>query len=284
MGDPAEAIAVAGNAEPQRAVPNGVFILWSALAILALILAVGAVAMRLVAGPRFDWLLMVAACCAAILLVLRIPGRGSSVRETVPTPKPVAGPLQEILDSAGPAMVAIGPDRRLTYVNPAAERMLGYDAADLVRQRNLTDMLAPGEGARMVAEMQKLCGVERLPESTPQDRMAAYMDCVRALPPSMVPSFHAKLRRMDGALIPVTLHISALRDNSGVISGLVAVAVDQSATQHQEHDLRESQERYRDLFENSSEMIATLSPADASSTPIPPGSDASGWTTPRCWP
>ncbi len=28
----------------------------------------------------------------------------------------------------------------------------------------------------------------------------------------------------------------------------------------QEQDLRESQERYRDLFENSSEMMATLSP------------------------
>ena len=41
----------------------------------------------------------------------------------------------------------------------------------------------------------------------------------------------------------------------------MAVAVDQTATLHQEQALRESQERYRDLFENSSEMIATLSPA-----------------------
>jgi PAS domain S-box-containing protein len=261
MGDPAEAIAVAGNAEPQRAVPNRVFILWSVLAVLALILAVAAVAMRLLAGPRFDWLLMLAACCAAILLVLRMPRRSSTVPETSPVATPVAGPLQEILDSAGPAMVAIGPDRHLVYVNPAAERMLGYDAADLVSQWNMTDVLAPGEGARLVAEMQKLCGVERPPAPTPEGRMAAYLDCVRALPPSMVPSFDAKLRRKDASVLPVTLHISALRDNSGAIAGLVAVAVDQSATLHQEHDLRESQERYRDLFENSSEMIATLSPA-----------------------
>ena len=91
--------------------------------------------------------------------------------------------------------------------------------------------------------------------------MAAYVDCVRTLPPSMVPSFNARLRRKDGAVVPVTLHISALREGSGAISGLVAVAVDQTATQHKEHDLRESQERYLDLFENSSEMIATLSPA-----------------------
>ena len=41
---------------------------------------------------------------------------------------------------------------------------------------------------------------------------------------------------------------------------MVAVAVDQSAILHREQAQRESQERYRDLFENSSEMIATLSP------------------------
>ena len=61
MGDPSEAIAAAANAQPARAIPSGVFILWPVMAVLALILAIGAVAMRLMAGPRFDWLLMLAA-------------------------------------------------------------------------------------------------------------------------------------------------------------------------------------------------------------------------------
>ncbi len=42
--------------------------------------------------------------------------------------------------------------------------------------------------------------------------------------------------------------------------GLVLVGLDQTATLDQQQAMRESQERYRDLFENSSEMIATLSP------------------------
>ncbi len=77
----------------------------------------------------------------------------------------------------------------------------------------------------------------------------------------MVPSFDAKVRRKDGVHIPVMLHISALRDAEGELTGMVAVAVDQSENLHRDHAQRESQERYRDLFEHSSEMIATLSPA-----------------------
>jgi PAS domain-containing protein len=226
---------------------------------VALILAAGAVAMRLLAGPRFDGLLMLAACLSALLLALRMPGRRSAAQQ--PSPSAAAEPLQEILDSAGPALIAVSTDLRLTYVNPAAERLLGCNADDLTSNWRMTDVLASGEGTRLLAEMQKVCGVERPAEPTPAGRMAAYLDCVGALPPSMVPSFDAKLRRKDGVQVPVTLQASALRDGTGAISGLVVVAIDRTATLHQEHDLRESQERFRDLFENSSEMIATLSPA-----------------------
>jgi PAS domain S-box-containing protein len=181
----------------------------------------------------------------------------------IPTsaPAPATKTLNDVFDSAGPAVVAIGLDGQLTYVNPAAERLLGCDATQLIREWGINEFLPPIEAVRLIAEMQKITGVQRPPASTREGRFAAYLDCVRTLPPSQVPSFDAQIRRKDGETIPVTLHISALRDALGVIAGLVAVAIDQSATLRQEQDLRESQERFRDLFENSSEMIATLSPA-----------------------
>src|SRR5262249_48057310 len=131
---------------------------------------------------------------------------------------------------------------------------------ELVAKRRITDILAKSEAARLVAEMKKLSGVEAPSPSVPDSVFSEYLECVRTLPPSMVPSFEAQLLRKDGSVVPTALHISALRDNNGTLSGLVAVAVDQSATHRQDQALRESQERYRDLFENSSEMIATLSP------------------------
>jgi len=195
------------------AVRGGISLLWPALAGGSLALAAGAIVARLVAGSRFDGLLVFAAAAAAVVLGLRLLVTEDAPQETVYPATPE--PLKNFFESAGPGMVAIGLDGRLNSVNPAAERMLGYHAEELVKEWATFDILGPGEGLRMVAELQKICGISRPPEATPAGRMAAYMECVRSLPPSKVPSFDVQLRRKDGTLLPVTLHLSGLRDGSG---------------------------------------------------------------------
>jgi PAS domain S-box-containing protein len=246
-------------AQTAPAVRGGIAQIWPALAGLSLALAVASVATRVAAGPKFDGLLVFAAGAAAVVLGIRLLVRDPA--PALPVSAPAIDPLKNLFDSAGPAILAIALDGRLTYVNPSAERMLGYHAEELIKGWFTFEILAPGEGARLVAEMEKLCGIVRPPASSPAARIAAYMDCVRSLPPSHVPGFDAQLRRKDGQLVPIMLHTSALRDSNGNFAGLVAVAVDQGATLRQDQAQRESQERYRDLFENSSEMIATLSPS-----------------------
>jgi PAS domain S-box-containing protein len=231
--------------------------LWAVTAGLTLLLAAVAIAARLLGGERFDGMLMIAAAITAGVAAARLLARAPSAVVLPPAPEP----LRDLFDSSGPGVVAIGLDGRFSYVNPSAERLLGYHAADLIGEKSTSEVLAPGECERLIAEMQKLHGIQTTPQPAAGSRMAAYLECVRALPPSRVPSFDAQLRRKDSSLVPVTLHVSALRDATGSIAGLVAMAVDQSASLR--HDLaeRESHERYRDLFENSSEMMATLSPA-----------------------
>jgi PAS domain S-box-containing protein len=221
-----------------------------------LIFAGGVLALRVTAGPRYDPLLILAAGAAAIALAFRMSSRktGTPVVTTQPDKA-----LKGIFDSAGPMLIAIGMDGSITHLNPAAERLLGYHASELVGQPKTADILAPGEGPRMISELQRLSGIESKRQMSAQERLVALMNSVRALPPSQVPSFEAQFRRKDGTLLPVTLHISALRDTEGKMEGLIVVALDRSATLRQEQAARESQERYRDLFENSSEMIATLS-------------------------
>jgi len=258
MGDRSDEMVMARNPDPVGTAASGIFVIWLAFAILALIMAGGAVLLRVMAGPRFDGLLILAACGSAVLLALRIPRTRIPVREVLAAPVPDA--LSDILNFAGPAVVAIGLDGRLTFANPAAERMIGCDEAELKNMFGIIEVLAPGEAARLITEMQSLTGAKRNIGEGTKDRISEYLEFVRTLPPNRVPCFDTQLRRKDGAIIPVTLHISAMRDTAGAIAGLVAIAVDQTVTLRQEQDLRESQERYRDLFENSSEMMATLSP------------------------
>jgi PAS domain S-box-containing protein len=230
--------------------------MWSALAVLALAMAAGGITARLEAGPRFDWLLLMTAMGSTAAVAMRLLADNSTEREAAS--RYGGDPLKDLLDSAGPIIVSIGLDGRLTFVNPTAERLLGYRAAELINKSRTVELLAPGEGARLIAELQKICGIDKDDETTPAGRLAAYAEVVRALLPSQVPNFETHLRRRNGELFPVRLHLSALRNQDGEPAGLVAVALDQSTTIRKDQWKREARERYRDVFENSSEMVATL--------------------------
>jgi PAS domain-containing protein len=145
-------------------------IAWAVAAVLGLILIVSALAARLAGGPELDGLLMTAAGAAAVLLCLRLV-----VRTAPPQAPPVPAPWHDVLDSAGPAVLAMEADGSMIYMNPSAERMLGYDAAELTQDFATTPLLGPGEGVRLVTELEKLGGREPVPgfESTPVSWRAA---------------------------------------------------------------------------------------------------------------
>jgi len=230
--------------------------MWSALAVLSLAMAAGGISARLEAGPRFDWLLLMTAIGLTAAVLMRLLADNSAEREA--EGQYAGNPFKDLLDSAGTMIVSIGLDGRLTFVNPTAERLLGYRAAELVNKSRTVELLAPGEGARLIADLQRVCGIEYSDEKSVASRQAAYEEIIRSLPPSQVPTFETHLRRRNGELFPVRLHISALRDKDGEPAGIVAVAVDQSSTTRKDQWKREARERYRDVFENSSEMVATL--------------------------
>jgi PAS domain S-box-containing protein len=230
--------------------------IWSALSLLALAMAAGGITARLQGGPRFDWLLVMIAMGLTAAVLMRLLADNAAEREA--SARYAGDPLKDVLDSAGTMVVAIGLDGKITYVNPAAERLLGYHGAELVNQETTKELLAPGEEERLASEVRRLFGIQKRNGDGNDGGLETYAQVVQSLAPSQVPSFETHLRRKDGALFPVRLHISTLRNREGVPTGLVAVAINQTATSAQGEGLRIPRDRYRDLFENSSEMIATL--------------------------
>ncbi len=170
MQDGASAYKTSPFEQAAPAAGSGDSLLWRALAGLSLALAVAAVTARLAAGPRFDGLLVVAAGAAAVVLGLRLLVRESAVQQTFPFPAPEplgdqlesAGPemagvdeeslprdlaqresrkryraeelyLQQqiLLDSVTDGICGVDRDGLISFVNPAAARLLGAEAATL---------------------------------------------------------------------------------------------------------------------------------------------------------
>ena len=227
--------------------------IWSAMAVLALAMACGGITARLEAGPRYDWLLLVTATGLTVAVLMRLLADNAAEREAAA--RYGGDPLKDLLDSAGPIVISMDSSGRLTYINPSGERQLGYRGSEVLQISRIEDLLAPGEGTRLVGEIQNLGRVEG---GSGAGRMATIAEAVWSLSPSQVPSFDTLMRRKDGSLFPARLNVSALRDKDGEAIGLVAVSVDLSATARKETLKGEGPERYRDVFENSSEMVATL--------------------------
>lgn len=254
----------AGENKPAPAAQGKMSELWLAGPFCILAFAGGAALARLFPALRWESLPILAAGIAAALFAFvlnRIVVRAA----TTPPPQAleaIGEGLKALLDSTGPAVVAMDLEGQLIYCNPAVERLIGYRAMDLISSSGSMNIsfLGPGESDRLLTEMKKLCNIDRPNETTQRGRLAAYFECVRMLPAGVVPSFETQLRHKKGELVPVTLHISPLRDSASKIGGLVAVAMNRGAVLHQDRAQRETLERYRDLFEHSSEMIATLSP------------------------
>ena len=121
----------AQNEQPQPAPADqvGVSQLWLILPFSILAISVGAALARLF--PHFHWesLPVVAAVLATALFALLLNRRllrAGAVQDT----GPIAEGLRQLLDSAGPAVVALDLSGRLIYCNPATERVLGYRASE----------------------------------------------------------------------------------------------------------------------------------------------------------
>lgn len=230
-------------------------IITTMLGVVALLLLAGAVAAGATGTYPAERLAGAGGVAALAFLLLRRRVEAAERADREPRPK-----VRDLLDSAGAAMIAFDLDGRVLHVNPAAERLLGYHAVQLKADWASLEILAPGEGARLASEMERLARADKPIESATAERMAAYLDCVQSLPPSQVPVFDTVLKRKGGQVVPVTLHVSALRNRAGTFCGLVATAMERASKPIESPKHSESEDAYRDFFEHSSEMIATLGP------------------------
>jgi len=234
--------------------------LWLLLPCVLLSLWAGTALERLT--PHFRWeFLPIAAAGIATAIFALIMNRLLLHPTAEIAASPFGEGLKDLFDTASPAVAAIDLSGNLIYCNPAIEQLTGYRTMELQSRWGMENFLAPGEGNRLVAEMQKICQMECTPAITPGDQIMAFLTCIRTLPPASAPSFEAQLRQKSGTFLPITLHISPLRSTTGQLTGMVVVVLDRKTEKQSGSTQQEAKERYQDLIEHTNEMAATLSPA-----------------------
>ncbi|NWG87804.1 MAG: PAS domain S-box protein [Hydrogenophilaceae bacterium] len=145
-----------------------------------------------------------------------------------------------ILDHAGFAIISTTPEGLITSFNPAAQRMLGYAADEVVGKLSTAAMHLPAELAQRAAEVSAELGRRIEP---------GFEVIVAKSRLGLANENEWTYMRKDGSCFPVWLSVTALHNGAGEISGFLGMAVDITARKRADIEMKRYRERLEQMVE-----------------------------------
>ena len=144
--------------------------------------------------------------------------------------------LASIVDSSDDAIISKTLDGVITTWNKAAERIYGYQAAEIIGHS--ISLLMPSDRANEMVET---------------------LDLIRT--GERVGPYQTTRRRKDGTTIAISLTVSPVHDAAGRIVGASTIARDITERERVQEQLRSASQYARSLIEASLDPLVTISPA-----------------------
>jgi len=173
--------------------------------------------------------------------VYRIAGIGQDVTERKRAEESLSNLRRELeltMESMEEGVHRVDLQGKIVFVNQAAARMLGCEVADLM-----------GKPAHLTKHHTRADGTPY-----PEEKCPIYATLHDGITLYVTDEF---FWRQDGTSFPVEYTTAPMRNDRDEIVGAVVTFRDTTERKRAEKALRESEERYRDLVENSHELICT---------------------------
>ena len=154
-----------------------------------------------------------------------------------------------LLEAAQTAIFAVDEDGVFSQVNPFGEQLLGWPPGALLGRESMDAILDPEALQSLSRSLSEAYGQRIAPDWT----------ALRALAQHREPPREFVLRHQRGRTLPVLLALSAMRDDTGAMVGLLAVATDLTVLKRLERALRDSETRARDANHAKSAFLAAMS-------------------------
>ncbi len=154
--------------------------------------------------------------------------------------------MRTILDSANYTIISTDVDGTIRTFNKAAERMLGYSAEEMIGHHSPAIIHDPLEIIERARTLSAELG------TTIEPGFEVFVAKARAGVPD---ENEWSYIRKDGSRFPVRLSVTALHDDDGCVTGFVGISNDITERRRHEEALRESEERYRELFDGATDLI-----------------------------
>ncbi len=146
--------------------------------------------------------------------------------------------LRFLTDNVADIIWTTGLNFRTTYVSPSIEKVLGFSPEERKRQR-LDEIATPDSVRRILETLQKELQRDAGGDSDPERSV----------------TLEVEYYRKDGSTVWMENLVRPIRDSSGAVEGLLGVSRDITDRKRTEAALRESEEKYRALFEQSSDAV-----------------------------
>jgi diguanylate cyclase (GGDEF)-like protein/PAS domain S-box-containing protein len=151
-----------------------------------------------------------------------------------------------ILDNAAHGIISATPDGVVTSFNPAAERLLGYSAAEVIGRMNPSQWHDPAELEERARQLSEELGEAITPS----------FEVFAALPRrNRAEEREWTYIRKDGRRIPVSLSITALRNDHGDVVGLVGLSYDLSERKQAEQALQRLNRELRAISDCNQTLV-----------------------------